>query len=115
MEWAIFGGAAVIACGLCLVSGACFLASGFIAYAVFERWYNTRLTLLRHDAFEAGRNAAIRERGEEILKQGGPQTPLQADDVVSYADNLSKMYPKDEELLKAVDHAMKIRKMVESE
>src|SRR5574342_26639 len=100
MEWAVFVGLGVVACALCLVSGACFLACGFIAYAVFERWYNTRLTDVRHDAYETGRNAAIRERGEAILKQGGPETPLQADELMTYADGLAEMYPKDEELLK---------------
>lgn len=115
MEWAVFCGAAVIACALSLVSGACFLVAGFIAYAVFERWYNTRLSSVRHDAYQAGWDAYARERGETILKQGGPQTPLEAEEIISYADGLKEMYPKDEELLKAVDEAMKLRKMVESE
>lgn len=49
------------------------------------------------------------------MRQGGPATPLQAEDLISYADGLSEMYPKDKELMKAVEDAMKLRKMVESE
>ena len=119
MEWAIpaaivFASFAVTA-GLVLLAGAWFFGIGFAVYAVFERWYNTRLANIRHDAYEAGRNAVIRERGEEIIRRGGPDTAIQAEELTSFAESLKPMYPEDKAILEEVDRLMKLRGMIDAE